>query len=146
MRNTNTPAPLHCHACRHPLSECDCTAPFAVPAPRAVDAVTHTPGPWHVDMRAASGGDAFIWGPDGSQRGYIARVNLCAVERTDQTAREANARLMAAAPALHAYIVRRLNERFAQIAAAGHAYDSTADNDTEVIELRALLALARGEA
>ena len=48
---------------------------------------THTPGPWHVD-----GGGASVW----SDAGYVAELNSS--RGLDE--RDANARLIAAAPAL----------------------------------------------
>lgn len=55
----------------------------------------HTPGPWHARVHSTY---SHIWGPDGTKRGCIGSVNLHG--DTSREEREANARLIAAAPEL----------------------------------------------
>lgn len=77
-----------------------CAALALPPSPQSppVAEGDHTPGPWHINYHGGQTTDAYVWGPDGTKRGCIARVNLCGLDRDDFTARSGNARLIAAAP------------------------------------------------
>lgn len=60
--------------------------------------VKFTPGPWHIGDEKH--GDFYIWGPDRKAFGYIAQANALGSSTNPRTEREANARLIAAAPDL----------------------------------------------
>lgn len=59
-------------------------------------AASPTPGPWHINEH---GSDAYVWGPTELRlAGCIARVNLGETHNVTRAQREANAKLIAAAP------------------------------------------------
>lgn len=63
----------------------------------------HTPGPWRT-IESTDKTMRTVVGPDFPGQGYIADVNLCRTNDTQDVDGEANARLIAAAPELLAQL------------------------------------------
>jgi len=92
----------------------------------------HTPGPWGLEYMQRNLG-LYITGPDG---GFVARV-------TDAHNREANARLIAAAPAM----LEALRGLFAQCVMVHKHWggsDNKAQADAAIAAARAAIATATG--
>lgn len=101
-----------------------------------------TKGPWHLGR--VTGGDAYIWGVDQSERGYVACVNV-AGSPTQQVQRHGNVRAIAEVPAM-VEALRLIDDRFSKATAKGvNGRPTVADLNAIFTATRAILARIDGE-
>jgi hypothetical protein len=101
-----------------------------------IERVKHTPGPWHIGMKPGP----IVYGPQGEQ---VANMLPCMLERDEHNA---NARLIAAAPALLEIVERfiQLSNNLAVALTAEQIAEATSELSVHSLDAQILLNSAKG--